>query len=195
MELFVEIEHHSTDPLLYQSHICNWKEITRRRMKYVYTDLFNICEFSFPVVCYPACLHIHVYSVFTFIALQCIVDGPDLRLCRFSITRWTQPARSSRSLSLGVSRPFHAAAGIAWLSKLGESREGQQSLDCNDGRWSALSILCNREIDAKHCRLRKVDGRLGQHEIAGGASPTCEIVGRYFGEYASLPASCVTLNY
>lgn len=107
----------------------------------------------------------YIYSVFTFIALM--------------YSRWFRPQtlsvldyQASTSdqeedpLTRGVSRRFDRPR-VSRDSRTRKSREGQQSLDCDDGRWSALSILCNREIDAKHCRLRKVDGGLEQHEIAG----------------------------
>lgn len=86
---------------------------------------------------------------------------------------------------------FAAFADIAYCRVQGDSRLETRRVE--NARRKAISRLptttvvdrrCrysrSRRIDAKHCRLRKVDGRLGKHELA-------ESVPEWRGEEPLLP--------
>lgn len=114
--------------------------------------------FCFPRVLrngYATRLHISI-GVFTFIALQCIVDGPDLRLCRFSAARQAGRTRS-RGIHhrRGVSRPIAPAGDIARLSK-------RESL----ARGSTISRLATtaRTVVDRRCRYSAVE-KLTQNTV------------------------------
>lgn len=131
------------------------------------TDFYWSCAFRDSYVAYS---YISVAFSLSSRSIQCIVDGPDLRLSWFSIIRRTRCTRRRITDAKNASRLSFRGGYRVTLETRRSREEGQQSLDCSDGRWSALSIFRSREIDAKHCRLRKVDGGLGQHEVAESAT-------------------------
>jgi len=103
--------------------------------------------------------------------------------CQANTTRQEQRSRSlreSRASSFRANRRLRSyrapAADIAvWFSSRNSdsrlTRGSMQSLDCDS---TVVDRRCryyrSRWIDAKHCRLRKVDSRLGKHELTRSAA-------------------------
>lgn len=151
IKFFTEIEHYS---------IKSTYTIEKRLSEEKYSQFAKTCahaNFRFLYALYSrSCVYrvsTYIYSVFTFIALQCIVDGSDLRLCRFSITRRARPARRRDRYRGAISRPFRSAASIAWLSKLGRVEKRVNNLSTATTvvdrrcRYSAIEKLTQNTVD------------------------------------------------
>lgn len=117
MKFFVATKHYSIDLLSYQSYVYNWKEIIRRRMRYI--DSFKHLQIS--VSCKP--LVIAILRVYIYLFRFHFHRAP-------MYSRWSRPQTLSvldyQANTIGQEQarcrwtfaPFHAAANIAWLSKL-----------------------------------------------------------------------------